>query len=90
MKERALEQEHDWQLAESQIIPKGMSVKMDARVWECTKCLSKVYLRNQPSARYHRPRPAQIGGMTMNWDKSEALVERAGCADVLIETIHES
>jgi len=45
--------EHNWELAERQEWPPGHSHKIDARVWQCTRCKTlELDLRNRPPP-YH-------------------------------------
>jgi hypothetical protein len=92
MTERDTFAEHDWQLAEDQTLPRGKDappIKFDARVWECAKCLNKVYLRNKPPARYGRTPPSNIGGLSVNWGDKEPI-EIMGCGELLISHVHDS
>jgi hypothetical protein len=88
-KPREEEQEHVWCLAENQEIPKG--TKMGSKVWQCSKCLTVVYFRNQPPARFHKTYPEKVGGLSVNWGNQERpAVEVMGCADILLTHVHDS
>jgi len=91
MTERDELSEHDWQLAEDQILPdpNERAVKIDARVWQCSKCFAKAYLRNKPPPLFHRERPATVNGLRMNWIDLDD-VDKIGCAEIVIKTVHES
>jgi hypothetical protein len=72
---------HDWQLAEDQKFPADQPVKIDAKVWQCTKCLIKVYLANKPPSIYNKPYPKAIGGMSVNW-VDRPREQQLGCMEL--------
>ena len=88
-KPREEEQEHSWELAENQELPTG--TKMGSSAWQCSKCLSVVYFRNQPPAKFHRVYPEKISGLSVNWGNQEKPpIEVMGCADILLTHVHDS
>jgi len=91
MEERDTLSEHDWELAEDQTLPdpEERAVNIGARVWQCTKCFAKAYLRNKPPPRFHRERPATVRGLRMNWDNLDD-VDKIGCSEIVIKDVHES
>jgi hypothetical protein len=79
--------EHNWQLAEDQTLPVAQAVEIGARVWQCTKCFEKVYLRNEPPVLYHIERWWKILPLI---NRSIGDVDKIGCTELILKAVHES
>ena len=68
--------EHDWQ-ATGNPIPTGM--KIGSHEWMCSKCRSKLYLRNKPPTRPHL-----MGGGGVKY------VNFFSCEEIILRGVHDS